>query len=1030
MKFPYSYGLVRFFPQNNSEKQGATAVEPSAQKSVKTDDVAKNELINEVANSKLPENQKRSILDQIDAQEDFSVVLSQAMSALRSGVPAEQIVVIFEKQMSGSPKAREIAMSVVAIYENSKKDLNSLSTVHSLVKELRGKFEEDLNFNDALDILLKNPEDFANFTKKNTYAQRPNRDFDDAVDPSIDFQKALEKHGYTTKARYMYGEENLYSRSELAAILELRDAIKDPKVNALLKRGTNIQRSVRIEKDTEKLKALSPKEQVHVQLAQLVDFSHDGKLTATNTKQYSDTFVFALFQKMFGGGKDAQLHVATELAMYSNLSKRVNSQEELASVIATVTGRDTEYIKNQLTNPKKFPLLVQEFQRSFLTQAAQTTPEVTARLDTEKAHAYKTERAKEQINTIEFIKSALVKEGLPNRVSSQLKEAGYPDLDAKTMEELLARTAFQISINPRFFASAGASTKVTDTTINTTTNTTTTNTQINQTYLTTTVTDPKINTNVDTHTFTQFIKDVVITKTESGTVLSTVTTDRKPEVTVTQNTTVTKGTPTSTSERKLIDEQKIVTSKTETTRESEKKRETKVTPNIVIGFNIGAMQMEGKGYSAEAGLGASAVGSADGVIFPITASSRLDLTASNNNASLQTSHIKGNFTIGGELAVTGNTGHGVIPSIGFNINPNNVKDAIKEQRIALQDMWSLLGLKEDGTLDDRKIAERLAAMEKQANSAKPIDETLLVEISVMRKMIADTKSVVDANLDMRAKKAIILQDTAAFEQVYMAAIHDGLRGFHTAGINITLIPMINAIFLGVNFQHVNQSATKNKGVDSTERKVLKSESNKLADTKLIQEFVTGFDEKTGSVSLKSTEDVASGLIVLENLQMTTDVNGTARVTPSAGNSLRIEAKSFMSGEGIEMRGIIVKQVKEDQHMKTTPIPAEVKTAADSLETAAEITNIYKDGVLSDEARLRIYALSRQNRYLIAAISAIASRDYAEAERQIMLSGTSAKNKKTASQPLKFLQDAIKSCATDEDKKNLLNNINLATLGSR
>ncbi|MFZ4461473.1 MAG: hypothetical protein ACOYN2_02835 [Patescibacteria group bacterium] len=1006
MKSPYSYGHVRFFLEQNAEKQATPA--PSTAPASNPD--ATKELLSTVANSKLPTEQKNNLIERLEHQANFSILVSQAMSALKSGVPTEQVVAIFEKHMGTSKNAREFAQSVIAIYEDSKKGLNTLSTVHSVVKGLRGKFEESLNFNDALDILLKHPEDFKNFNKNNTNVRSVRTD--DGTDESADFKAALEKHGYITRARYVFGNDNFYSRSELSAILELRDAIKTPEVNTLLKEGTNIQRSVRVETNADKIKNLSEADRARNQLAQLVDFSHDGMLTSMNTKKYSDTFVFAAFQKLFGGGKDAQLHIATELAMYANLSKRVNSQADLVAVISKVTGGDAKDIAAKLADPKKFALLVKEFQRSFLTEAAQTTPEVAAKLDTQKARDYKNERAKEQANTIEFIKSALVKEGLPNRVSSQLKEAGFADLDAKTMDELLARTAFQISINPRFFSSVGASTKVTDTTINTKTYTTTADTKINQPYPTTIIADPRSNANVNTHTFTQYVKDVVITKNQS----SVVAAGNKSEVGATQQTTLTKNAPINPLTPALTGDQKGTTTKRElTSEENEKKRETKITPNIVIGFNVGAMQVEGKGYSAEAGVGASMVGSADGVIFPITISGRADVTTSNNNATLQSSNLKGNFTIGGELAVTGNTGNGAIPSIGFNVNPNNVKDTIKEQRVAIKEMWPLIRLTEDGRLDDTKISARLAEIEKQANAAKPVDEALLVEVSVMRKMIAETKAVVDANPDIREKKLIILRDTAAFEQVYAAAVHDSLKGFHVAGMNITLIPMIHAIFLGVNFQHVNQSASKNKDVDATERKVLKSETSDLSKTEVIKKFVTGYDPKNESITLRSAADVKSGLIVLDSVKLT-EVNGIAQVIPTPGNSLRVESKSFMSGEGIAMYGIVIKEVKGVPQIKSA---TETTQEVGPEDKAGTFENIYKDGVLSQQARNKIFSLSRTNSHLISALNSIAKREYGAAEKQIAAGGKS----------LAFLKASLDKC-NPGDKDEILENILLATLGGR
>ncbi len=1027
MKLFQSYGLIRALFQEAESRASApstptttpietvksTTVLADAARDAKT----KADLLSAIANSHLPDDQKASLAEEINSQEEFSLLVSRAMSALRSGMSRDQVASIFV-QSSGidEAKARKLAVSVVAVYEDSKKSLGTLSNVHKTLASIRPAFEGRLRFNDALDVLLKNPELFAGFTKNDTRIVSNNMDSFDANTGSQRLEAALTSSNYFGLAQWGTGENN-YTQSELAAIIELRDAInKDPKTFALLKNGTNIQRTVRIVKTAD---AMDEKTKSQNQLAKLLDFSNDGLLTSTNHKEKSSNLIIATFQGIFGGGKDAQLHVATELAMYLNLKDRATTEKGLVDIIAKVTGHGSEYVEARLDDPKKFALLVKEFQFSFLNQVADTTPQVAAKLDEKTSQEYSSEKIKEQNAAMKFITNALKKEEMPALVNAKLKAAGYPALEGKTMEELLERTAFQISLNPRFYSSVGAKMSVTEKTYNK--EIITENVKLIHTIeITNDIThDPgttiEHTKTIDTKTLLD--RNVVIDG-NTGKVISDTTVDTgKKNVTITEATkTVQTRTPSDTWKFTKVDKgTQTVVGKTEVTRESETKRASKLIPHIVVGFNLGAFQVEGKGYSADAGVGVSAVAGADGVVFPISVSGRADVGVVNRNEFLQTSNLKGNFTVGGELGFTKTAGNSVVPSLGFNINPNNAIDTIKEKRVEIKELWPLLGLTPDGKLDDSKIQARLADLIKEANSKNPVDEEILMRVSIMMKMLDGTKKVVETTNMTDEQKLHVLRKTASFEKTYMAMVHQNLSGLRVAGVNITVIPMIHAIFLGLNLQYVSHSASKDKGVDATESKVLSKKHADLANAETIKKYVTSFDKTTGSI-LVNRADVEAGIVVIgESLQSTAEGNNI-RVTPPVTSKLRIESQYFVTGEGIATTGISIGEEKGLPAVAAAPSAPVAPT-----EAGGEFKNSYDKDLFGKQIRDELFALahdSRNTAFIKALNSLMGHSDYAGAEDLIRKGG----------KKLKFLTIALDNPGAD--KEAIIRNALLVTSGGR
>ena len=371
---------------------------------------------------------------------------------------------------------------------------------------------------------------------------------------------------------------DFYTSMELTAVLDLHTTLQsDPQMQDLLRRTTKIQRTVKIKE------GFDPNDQKDL-LARLFDFSGDKKLTAKNAKKYSKNVLFAAFQRVLGLGKDTQLNIATELAMYQKLSGTIDTAEKLVTMIASITGRDRNDVAIAMQDEQKFKALTKEFQRSFLTQVARTTPEIASEIDPTKAQKYQVEKAKEQQEAIKKIKEKLQQEGFVDRVRGVFGDAKLPNPDATTINELMDRTALRIySINPQPFMAVGTNTSITKTTTH--------------------ITDI-------THTL---INDIHIVQNAAGQEISRTETTRDG------------GTTQST--------------------RTEKKSESKTTPSLVIGFHQDIFGAVGERWNVNAGAGASMVARPEGVVFPITLSTSSDLTVLDNNTNIQTSDLKGNFVL-------------------------------------------------------------------------------------------------------------------------------------------------------------------------------------------------------------------------------------------------------------------------------------------------------------------------------------------------------------------------------------------------
>ena len=137
----------------------------------------------------------------------------------------------------------------------------------------------------------------------------------------------------------------------------------------------------------------------------------------------------------------------------------------------------------------------------------------------------------------------------------------------------------------------------------------------------------------------------------------------------------------------------------------------------MVGFNQNLFGYETEGFRTKAQAGVGAVASTDGVIFPITLSADAEKTLSDNNVRLQTSELKGNFTLGGTIRGIVAKGK-FIPSFGLDINPNNVENSVNEQRKKFDTLMKQIQINENGTINIQAVLDRLDTNKTDAANIK------------------------------------------------------------------------------------------------------------------------------------------------------------------------------------------------------------------------------------------------------------------------------------------------------------------------
>lgn len=313
-------------------------------------------------------------------------------------------------------------------------------------------------------------------------------------------------------------------------------------------------------------------------------------------------------------------------------------------------------------------------------------------------------------------------------------------------------------------------------------------------------------------------------------------------------------------------------------------------------------------FNAQVGVGASALVGVDGIVFPITASASGNLTVANNNAQLQSSELRGNFVLGARLSLSkalNGKNKDLVPSLGFDINPNDRLNAIEKQNIRLENLLEKIEIREDGTLNISPLEEILKQRESEANKKDPKDISLLSEISLMRRFLADTAKVLeempkeDGAENVRQRRLLMIRNNlGAYKNAYKEAILMNNQGYSVAGLNITFIPGISAVFLGLNVQNVVAKAKK-VGRDSIEAKM---STRAISFDEINSRYPNTLELDTDMISLNVSSDaIARGQISLQDLQITDISASVKKVTPQEGYKLRFQQVENITAEGIATR---------------------------------------------------------------------------------------------------------------------------------
>lgn len=171
------------------------------------------------------------------------------------------------------------------------------------------------------------------------------------------------------------------------------------------------------------------------------------------------------------------------------------------------------------------------------------------------------------------------------------------------------------------------------------------------------------------------------------------------------------------------------------------------------------------------------------MIFPLTISADADITLSNTNNRLQTSNLSGNWVLGARLAMTYTKNANGIPSLGLNINPNDVINNVDKQQFRLQELIKTIKIDPEGNINLVDIRKTLTEDKKKLTkeSDSPAKKSGLIEIDIMESFLKDMEKVInDSKMTPVAKQACLKENLQAFESQYKATVLQGLDGHHLA----------------------------------------------------------------------------------------------------------------------------------------------------------------------------------------------------------------------------------------------------------
>lgn len=169
----------------------------------------------------------------------------------------------------------------------------------------------------------------------------------------------------------------------------------------------------------------------------------------------------------------------------------------------------------------------------------------------------------------------------------------------------------------------------------------------------------------------------------------------------------------------------------------------------------------------------------------------------------------------------------------MDINPNDVKNAIDKQNIRLANLMNRIKVDGKGDIDAVEVGKSLVEQEKSlppdATKDTKQEASLRSEIAIMRRFLTDLQTVVNnSKQSPEVKKVLVAQSIEAFKQEYASALLGANRGFHLAGVNLSFVPGISGIFLGLNVQNVVQKAyetgTDSKAIRDLNTKKVSAES--------------------------------------------------------------------------------------------------------------------------------------------------------------------------------------------------------------
>lgn len=117
----------------------------------------------------------------------------------------------------------------------------------------------------------------------------------------------------------------------------------------------------------------------------------------------------------------------------------------------------------------------------------------------------------------------------------------------------------------------------------------------------------------------------------------------------------------------------------------------------------------------------------------------------------------------------------MIPSVGVDVNPNDVKNAIEKQEVRLANLLSKIKIDDKGDANFSDLRKEIVELDR----ANPKDKKIQAEIRLMHRFLNDLESIMISDAmkskSPEMKRVLLGNNLLAFQSSYIAAVRDDLK---------------------------------------------------------------------------------------------------------------------------------------------------------------------------------------------------------------------------------------------------------------